>query len=75
MLRGHCDDVGRDFDSIEKTMIARGDPAGDPDGSVASMAPFAALGISMITMMPPGDDPVAWTTSVSERVVPSLAEL
>jgi F420-dependent oxidoreductase-like protein len=75
VLRGHCDDLGRDYDAIEKTMIAQGDPAEDPDGFVAAMEPFAALGISMITMMPSGDDPVAWTTSVCERVVPALAEL
>ena len=75
MLRGHCDDVGRDYDEIEKTMIGGGDPTEDPDGFVASMEPFAAMGISMITMMPAGDDPVAWTTSMCDRVVPKLAEL
>ena len=75
VLRGHCDDVGRDYHEIEKTMIGGGDPTEDPDGFVASMEPFAAMGISMITMMPAGDDPVAWTTSMCDRVVPKLAEL
>ena len=75
VLRGHCDRLGTDYDAIEKTMIVSGDPTEDPDGFVASMEPFAALGISMITMMPAGDDPVAWTTTVCERVVPKLAEL
>jgi F420-dependent oxidoreductase-like protein len=75
VLRGHCDDAGRDFDEIEKTMIVRGDATDDPDGFVASMEPYAALGISMITMSPVGDDPVAWTTAMCERVVPKLDQL
>ena len=50
-------------------------PTDDPDGFVASMEPYAALGISMITMSPVGDDPVAWTAAMCERVVPKLAEL
>jgi F420-dependent oxidoreductase-like protein len=75
VLRGHCDRLGTDYDAIEKTMIVSADPTEDPDGFVASMEPFAALGISMITMMPAGDDPVAWTTTVCEQVVPRLAEL
>ena len=72
---GHCDDLGTDYDAIEKTMIVNADPTEDPAGFVASMEPFAALGISMITVMPAGDDPVAWTTRMCEDVVPKLAEL
>jgi F420-dependent oxidoreductase-like protein len=75
VLRGHCDAAGRDYDAIEKTMIAQGDPTEDPDGFVASMEPYAALGISMITMTPVGDDPAAWTAALCERVVPRLAEV
>jgi F420-dependent oxidoreductase-like protein len=75
VLRGHCEDAGRDFESIEKTMIARGDPTEDPDRFLAEMEAYAALGISMITMSPAGDDPVAWTAAMCERVVPRLSEV
>lgn len=75
VLRRHCDDVGRDYDTIEKTMIANGDPLADPDAFVSSMADYADLGISLITLMPPTDDPVGWTTRVCEDVRPRLAEL
>ena len=75
VLRGHCDTLGTDYDAIEKTMIVSADPTEDPDGFVSSMEPYAALGISMITVMPAGDDPVAWTTRMCEDVVPRLAEL
>ncbi|HET6937606.1 MAG TPA: LLM class F420-dependent oxidoreductase, partial [Nocardioides sp.] len=75
VLRGHCEDAGRDYDEIEKTMIHRGDPTQDVDGFLSQMETYAGLGISMITMSPPTDDPVGWTESMCDRVVPRLAEV
>jgi F420-dependent oxidoreductase-like protein len=75
VLRGHCDDLRRDYDAIEKTMIAMADPVADPDGFLRSMEEYAALGISLATLMPPTDDPVGWTTAVCEDVLPRLAEV
>ncbi|WP_028652085.1 LLM class F420-dependent oxidoreductase [Nocardioides halotolerans] len=75
VLRGHCDRAGRDYDTIEKTMIVSVDPLEDADPFVSSMEEYAALGISMITVTPAGDDPVAWTERMCQRVVPRLAGL
>lgn len=78
VLRRHCDDVGRDYDEIEKTMVngADGaDPVADPDGFVREMAEYAALGFDLVTLMPPTDDPVGWTSAVCDGVLPRLAEL
>lgn len=75
VLRGHCDRLGTDYDAIEKTMIVGTDPTEDPDAFLRSMEPFAELGISMITVGPAGDDPVAWTTTMCQDLVPRLAEL
>jgi F420-dependent oxidoreductase-like protein len=75
VLRRHCDDLGRDYDTIEKTMIAMGDPLADTDAFLASMAEYAALGIELVTLVPGGDDPVAWTTEACERVLPRLADV
>lgn len=75
VLRRHCDDVGRDYDSIEKTMIVAEDPLQDVDAFVRSMEEYAARGISLITMFPPTPDPVGWTDAVCTDVVPRLAEL
>jgi F420-dependent oxidoreductase-like protein len=75
VLRGHCDDLGRDYDSIEKTMIGTADPLDDTEGYLASMERYAGLGISLVTLVPSGDDPVAWTTEVCEQVLPRLAQL
>jgi F420-dependent oxidoreductase-like protein len=78
VLRRHCDDVGRDYDAIEKTMLVGGDapdPIAETDAYVAELARYAELGISLVTLTPPTDDPVGWTTQVCERVVPRLAEI
>ena len=77
VLRQHCDDVGRDYDTIEKTMGGGGgpDPLADPDAWLASMAEYAALGITLVTVTPEGDDPVAWTTEMVEKVLPRLREI
>jgi F420-dependent oxidoreductase-like protein len=75
VLRAHCADLDRDYDAIEKTMIVSEDPLTDTDAFLRSMEEYAALGISLITLMPPTDDPVGWTTSVCEDVLPRLASI
>ena len=75
VLRGHCDDVGTDYDAIQKTMITTLDPAADTDGFLTAMGEYAALGIDLVTLVPSGDDPVRWATTVCQDVVPRLAEV
>ncbi|MDF1602500.1 LLM class F420-dependent oxidoreductase [Nocardioides sp. YIM 152315] len=76
VLRRHCDDVGRDYESIDKTMLSGGvDPVVDPDGFVKEMSVYADLGIGLVTLMPPTEDPVGWTARVCEDVLPKLADL
>ena len=75
VLRGHCDTLGTDYEAIEKTMIDNVDPLEDIDGFLRLMGEYAALGITLVTLTPRSDDPVAWTTEVCEKVQPRLAEL
>jgi F420-dependent oxidoreductase-like protein len=77
VLRRHCDDVGRDYGTIEKTVIGVGAMSGQesPEEFLTRMAAYADLGVSLVTMMPGGDDPVAWTTQLVEDMVPRLADL
>ncbi|HET6153627.1 MAG TPA: LLM class F420-dependent oxidoreductase [Marmoricola sp.] len=77
VLRGHCDDVGRDYDTIEKTAIGAGTAHGPEsrDDFLRRMAAYADLGINLVTLVPTGEDPVAWTTDLVENVVPQLADL
>ena len=75
VLARHCEAEGRDPATIDHTILATVDnPAADPDGFVAAMARYAALGISTVEVMPMGD-PIAYTTQLVEHVAPRLAEL
>jgi F420-dependent oxidoreductase-like protein len=75
ILRGHCDALGRDFDAIRKTMIFHGDPLADWDGFMGEMEAYAKLGMSLVTMMPPTDDPEAWAIGMVSDVVPRLKQI
>jgi len=74
VLRRHCDDVGRDYDEIAKTVVGTlNRPLDDVDGWLSSMQSYADLGITQVWVGPDGDDPVGWTEQMAEKVVPRLA--
>jgi F420-dependent oxidoreductase-like protein len=75
VLAGHCDAVGRDPAEIRRTVLGGPDPVGDPDGFLAAMAGYAAVGIEHVQVMPTGPDPVGYVRRLGERIVPRLAEL
>jgi len=76
VLRRHCDDVGRDYDEIAKTMVGTlNRPLDDVAGWLTSMQGYADLGISQIWVGPDAADPVGWTEQMAEQVVPRLAEI
>jgi F420-dependent oxidoreductase-like protein len=76
VLRGHCDDVGRDYDDIAKTIVAsRTRPLDDVDAWLASMQQMADLGIEQVWVGPDPADPIGWTERMAEQVVPRLAEI
>lgn len=54
VLRSHCDDAGRDYDTIEKTVSGFVDPAADPASTVAHLAELASLGIGHAIVSPRG---------------------
>ena len=76
VLRGHCDDVGRDYDSVTKTIIGSlNRPLDDVDAWLATMQEYADLGVSQVWVGPDAADPVGWTEQMCEKVVPRLAEI
>lgn len=74
VLRGHCEAEERDYATIEKTILAIGNPLADPDAFVAQMAGYARLGVDTVAVMPVGD-PVEFTADLGLRVIPRLADL
>jgi alkanesulfonate monooxygenase SsuD/methylene tetrahydromethanopterin reductase-like flavin-dependent oxidoreductase (luciferase family) len=76
VLRRHCDDVGRDYGAIAKTILAGGTrPLDDVDGWLSAMEKLGELGIEQVWTTPDAGDPVGWTEQMAERVVPRLAEI
>jgi F420-dependent oxidoreductase-like protein len=75
VLRGHCDALGRDYDSIQKTIIGRVDPDGDVGPFLAEMEQYAKLGISLVEVAPLPPDPARFVTSLGEKVLPRLAQI
>ena len=49
-----------------------GRPVSDRDRFLSAMERYAAVGISLVTLVPQGDDPVAWTSRLCEDVLPRL---
>ena len=79
VLKGHCETLGRDYDSIRKTIGGGGagmDPVTDTDRFLSAMEEYAALGVSLVTVSPPiGGDPLAWTEQFTGSVLPRLREI
>ncbi len=73
VLRRHCDDVGRDYDEIRKSILFYGWP--DGAGFAAEVKPYADLGVDTVIVMPRGDNPAADVAGLGAEVVPRLAEL
>lgn len=65
VLRQHCDAVGRDYDSIAKTMIFRGFT---PEGIAEQLAPFAELGVDEAFLVDHHDRPVEFVESIAPYV-------
>ena len=75
ILRGHCDALGRDYDSIQKTILGRVDPEGDVGAFLSAMEQYAALGVGLVEVAPSMPDPARFVTLLGEKVVKPLAEI
>ncbi|GAA3387470.1 LLM class F420-dependent oxidoreductase [Cryptosporangium minutisporangium] len=76
VLTRHCADEGRDVNEIEKTIITSLDPLGDTDAFLRAMEAYAKVGVEQVWLSPSNtDDPSAWTSQVTERVLPRLRDI
>lgn len=76
VLRGHCADVGRDYDEIEKTVMASLDPgpAGEKvDELLDDLRRYAALGFTQVQGAPAGPVTAEALEILGERVIPEAA--
>src|SRR4051812_22663359 len=75
VLAAHCEAEGRDPATIQKTMLLRRDPIGNPDGFLADAAAYRAIGIDMVQVAPAGPDPATFVAQLCEKVGPGLAQI
>ena len=76
VLRRHCDDVGRDYDDIRKTVTAN-NPRHTPetrDEFVRQMADYAKLGVQTAIVTPTTGSPAAFIEQMA-TTIPQLADL
>ncbi|MEU8424143.1 LLM class F420-dependent oxidoreductase [Micromonospora sp. NPDC048835] len=74
VLRGHCAAEGRDYDTIEKTVVAAQAPLDDTDAFLAEVSAYAALGVSEVQVTP-DRDPVEFAQRLGDEVLPRLADI
>jgi alkanesulfonate monooxygenase len=78
VLRGHCDDVGRDYDDIEKTVLSSLDPGpnGDKvDDLLRELERLAKLGVDYVHGSVPNVSDPRTLAVLGERVVPAAAQI
>jgi F420-dependent oxidoreductase-like protein len=78
VLRAHCDDVGRDYSTVRVTLLHGSDAliAGDVDGFLDQLRPYAALGVETVILRPPATSLSAWVRdAVTAEAVQRVAEL
>jgi alkanesulfonate monooxygenase len=78
VLRRHCDDVGRDYDEIEKTVMLPLDPG--PNGEkvddlLRELERLAKLGVAHAHSRIPGVERITPLEILAERVLPVVADL
>ncbi|MCG5463373.1 LLM class F420-dependent oxidoreductase [Micromonospora sp. NPDC053740] len=74
VLRGHCAAEGRDYDTIEKTVVAAQAPLDDTDAFLAEVSEYAALGVREVQVTP-DRDPVEFARRLGDEVLPRLADI
>jgi F420-dependent oxidoreductase-like protein len=74
VLRSHCEAEGRDYDRIEKTVLAVIPALADVDAFLAAAREYAALGVTELAVMP-DRHPVEFAEQIAERVLPGLRDM
>lgn len=76
VLEQHCQDVGREFSSVHKTITSGSlGPPQEAGSFVERMKPYADMGIDQVWVTPAGPDPAEWIAKFAGEVVPKLTEL
>jgi hypothetical protein len=78
VLRGWCEQEGRPYDEIRKTVLYNGlvgEGAAGAATFLEEMRALADVGVDEVHVMPLRGDPVAFVRSLGDHVVQPLAQL
>ncbi len=77
VLRAHCEDVGRDYDEIRKTVLWNPwfDPDREGEDFLRHMGALAEVGVSDVRVMAGTADPVSYVRALGAHVVGPLAQI
>jgi F420-dependent oxidoreductase-like protein len=77
VLRGHCDTLGRDYDTIRKTIVHFGEGVAkeDLDAFTREVSAYAGLGVDTVVLGPAVGEPAGWIERFAAPAVVRLAEL
>ena len=76
ILREHCESLGRDYDSIAKTVMSSVDPGPDGenvDAILAHLEDLAALGVTHVHGRGLDGSRTDWLELLGERVIPAIS--
>lgn len=74
VLKGHCEAEGRDYGSVEKTVLITQPALADPDAYLRAAEAYARLGVSEVQTMP-DRHPVEFANGVAEQILPRVKEI
>jgi alkanesulfonate monooxygenase len=78
ILRQHCDDLGRDYATIAKTVMCPIDPGPDGenvDAILAHLKELAALGVEHVHSRGLDGSRTDWLEIIGERIIPEISQL
>ena len=77
VLRQHCEDVGREYDEIRKTVMMRLDPGSQGekvDSLLEQLEQFGQLGVTLVHGVVPNVSTITPLQILAERVIPEAAK-
>ena len=76
-LKRHCDDLGRDYDTIEKTALCTADLTGkDTPGSVLKLLKeLSQMGFSHVIFNMPDVYKITPLETFAQEIIPAVADL
>lgn len=72
VLNAHCADLGRDPQTVRKTVITGVDPLADLEAFVEKVRVYADLGVTKLWIGSKQPDLPGWVTAVGDQVIPQV---